>query len=122
MVKISRKNVIGLVVLLIVVVSGIIIFPRDKFGDVKKAVKYVLKDPDSAEFRNITISSKSDGVFCGEVNARNSNNGYAGFHSFVYDRALNLVVIMNKYSDQPGLMLEGLKYFQTRQCTGPYLD
>ena len=122
MVKMSRKNTVGLVALLSIVVSGVIIFQRDKFGDVKAAVKYILKDPKSAEFRNVAKSLKSDDVFCGEVNARNSNDGYTGFHSFVYDRALNLVIIMNKYSNQPSLMLKGLKYFETQECPGPYLD
>ena len=109
-------------VLLFVGVFGFVFFSFDKFGDVKRSVKYVLKDPSSAMFRNITKSTKNSNIYCGEVNARNSSNGYTGFHSFIYDRSLSQVIVMNRYSSEPGKMLEGLKYFETGQCTGPYLD
>lgn len=50
----------------------------------KKAVLHVLKDPDSAKFRDVRLKAYFDGaVVCGQVNAKNSYGGYAGFKSFV---------------------------------------
>lgn len=45
----------------------------------------VLRDPDSARFRNVRYSVQSDGriIFCGEVNARNGLGGYTGYMLFV---------------------------------------
>jgi len=48
----------------------------------KAAVTAVLKDPDSAQFRNIVILES--GTVCGEVNAKNSFGGYTGFDKFYY--------------------------------------
>ncbi|MDC5446163.1 hypothetical protein ACT4Y9_18345 [Acinetobacter baumannii] len=45
-------------------------------GKVEKIVSEQLKDPESAEFRNVK------GV-CGEVNAKNSYGGYTGFKRFI---------------------------------------
>lgn len=42
----------------------------------KEFVSGVLKDPDSAEFRN-------QRGFCGEVNSKNSFGGYVGFKRFI---------------------------------------
>ena len=44
-------------------------------------IKSRLKDPDSAEFRNVFVSSKY--AVCGEVNAKNSFGGYTGFVRFI---------------------------------------
>ncbi|MCU4623464.1 hypothetical protein KTJ54_15365 [Acinetobacter radioresistens] len=41
----------------------------------KEVVSSTLKDPDSAEFRNVK-------GYCGEVNAKNSFGGYVGFKRF----------------------------------------
>lgn len=50
----------------------------------KDGIKAKLKDPDSAEFRNVHYYSGSGGpVVCGEVNAKNSYGGYNGFEPFV---------------------------------------
>lgn len=43
-------------------------------------VKAKLKDPDSAQFRD--IKRMRDGNLCGWVNAKNSFGGYAGFAVF----------------------------------------
>ena len=52
----------------------------------KQQVSYTLKDPDSAQFRNVrgfAFSGPGGGyVVCGEVNGRNSFGGYAGFQPF----------------------------------------
>ena len=46
----------------------------------KQAISSVLKDPGSAQFRN--IREVSGGVLCGEVNAKNELGGYVGFKRF----------------------------------------
>ena len=48
------------------------------------AIKEGLKDPESAQFKNIAVKTNSLGevAVCGEVNARNSFGGYVGFQSF----------------------------------------
>lgn len=50
----------------------------------KQLVREALKDPDSAQFRNIRFV-QGGSVMCGEVNAKNGFGGYAGFTSFVVD-------------------------------------
>lgn len=53
----------------------------------KDAIKHQLRDPSSAEFRNVFISVKADGVqaACGEVNSNNAFGGKTGFKRFVAD-------------------------------------
>lgn len=47
----------------------------------KKSVLKMLKDPDSAEFRNEHVGT--GGIPCGEVNAKNSFGGYTGFKRYL---------------------------------------
>lgn len=47
----------------------------------RMAIQEQLKDPDSAEFRNIMASET---VVCGEVNAKNAFGGYVGFTRFFH--------------------------------------
>lgn len=51
----------------------------------KAAVLEKLKDPDSADFRNVRFHQGKDGVpmTCGEVNSKNSFGGYGGFQRFI---------------------------------------
>lgn len=51
----------------------------------QEAVRRMLKDPDSAEFRNVRFHQGKDGVpmTCGEVNSKNSFGGYGGFQRFI---------------------------------------
>lgn len=50
----------------------------------QESVRRSLKDPTSAQFRNVRLISWSSGkVICGEVNAKNSYGGYVGFKRFV---------------------------------------
>lgn len=53
----------------------------------KEAVKLILKDPESAQFRNLRLDIVDQ--VCGEVNARNGYGGYTGFKLFhvVNDKA-----------------------------------
>jgi hypothetical protein len=46
----------------------------------KEAVTAKLKDPSSAQFRN--VQDKGSGLVCGEVNAKNGFGGYGGFEKF----------------------------------------
>ncbi len=51
----------------------------------KESVKAKLKDPDSAQFRNIFFNRSKDGIptTCGEVNSKNGFGGYIGFQKFI---------------------------------------
>jgi len=56
----------------------------DVMEKAKTATASILKDPDSAKFRNVRIVRYLEGkVVCGEVNGKNSYGGYAGFTPFV---------------------------------------
>ena len=53
-------------------------------SDGQKRVKHFLKDPASAEFRNMqTYSNKEGVVYCGEVNSKNSYGAMGGFEKYV---------------------------------------
>ena len=62
-----------------------------------------LKDPDSAKFRN------QKGV-CGEVNAKNSFGGYAGFVRFIAG-GKDLVIMENNPALAPGAFKESWDRF-----------
>jgi hypothetical protein len=53
------------------------------------AIVEKLKDPDSAKFRNIRLvdgrdaKTPGEGIYCGEVNAKNEFGGYVGFMPFI---------------------------------------
>ena len=57
---------------------------NDPASEAKKAVRYELLDPESAEFRDIRIYEDGK-LICGEVNANNAYGGKSGFKGFVYD-------------------------------------
>lgn len=48
----------------------------------KKEVAALLRDPESAQFRDLR---KAGGLVCGEVNGRNAFGAYAGYQRFVFD-------------------------------------
>lgn len=52
----------------------------DKKFMAQQAVKSLLKDPRSAEFRDVSVNGD---FVCGSVNARNSFGGYAGDTRFI---------------------------------------
>lgn len=60
---------------------------NDKASAITKAKSIIadsLKDPNSAQFRNVRVVPYEEGaVICGEVNAKNSYGGYVGFEAFV---------------------------------------
>lgn len=53
----------------------------------KRDVEYDLKDPESAQYRDVFVlyeynTSPNSGYVCGLVNAKNSHGGYVGFETF----------------------------------------
>lgn len=68
------------VLLAIVTVVGAIYGPSQyAIFMVKREVRSMLTDPESAQFRNVEFRK---GTVCGEVNARNRFGGYVGFTPF----------------------------------------
>lgn len=61
---------------------------ESQMAEAEAAVRDALKDPDSANFRDLHgISVAEDGplmAVCGEVNAKNSYGGYIGYNRFAY--------------------------------------
>lgn len=58
------------------------------------SIRNILKDADSAEFKAVFTSFYSDSpVTCGEVNAKNSLGGYAGFKRFIAARSAGIRVV-----------------------------
>lgn len=53
------------------------------YSEAEKAVRYQLKDGDSAKFRNERRCGASD-IITGEVNSKNSYGAYAGFEAFYF--------------------------------------
>lgn len=49
----------------------------------KEAVQAKLKDPASAQFKDVVFVKKDIPVSCGQVNSKNSFGGYAGFEHFI---------------------------------------
>ena len=55
----------------------------------KATLKTMLRDPASAQFRNVTAyhpasASRVPQIVCGEVNSKNGLGGYSGFQRFVW--------------------------------------
>jgi len=67
----------------------------------KDAVRAKLKDPDSAQFRNVRFHRGKDGVpmTCGEVNSKNSFGGYGGFQKFVSAGRAELTFLSEQMTD-----------------------
>lgn len=70
----------------------------------KEAVRLKLKDPNSAQFKNVYFHRGSDGipVSCGEVNSKNSFGGYTGFQKFVSAGKSELTFLQSEVSDFGG--------------------
>lgn len=57
-------------------------------GAARELVSYGLRDPSSAQYRNVAARA---GAVCGEVNGKNAYGAYAGFkHFIVYDGAVTI--------------------------------
>lgn len=55
---------------------------RDRKFAAEEGVRYYAKDPESVQFREVTVTPK---MVCGQYNAKNSYGAYAGFKRFVSD-------------------------------------
>ncbi len=53
-----------------------------RVGAAKKLVAHDLKDPSSAQFRDV---HKTDQAVCGEVNGKNAYGAYVGFRHFIVE-------------------------------------
>lgn len=67
----------------------------------KDAVRAKLKDPKSAEFKDVYFFRGKDGVpmTCGQVNAKNGFGGYAGFKRFVSAGNAEMTFLEGEVSD-----------------------
>jgi hypothetical protein len=89
----------------VLVVRIVIIYP-DGFGGVpyseaKAAVAANLRDPGSADFRNMLGSTSA---VCGEVNGKNGFGAFAGFKRFVFaDDTVTFEPEMPVAADVPGM-------------------
>lgn len=82
----------------------------DKFSAAKQAVIGLLKDPQSAQFKEIYDSKKAPGAICGLVNAKNSMGGYSGFKAFIYVGSTKQVFLLDQNA-APQTKLDGLQAF-----------
>lgn len=63
---------------------------KEEIAQAQEFFKKSLKDPDSAQFRNVLYfektgsSGKPNKNVCGEINAKNSYGGYVGFQPFYF--------------------------------------
>lgn len=59
---------------------------RSPAAQAQEVVKAKLNDPDSAVFRNhVPAKRGGEGIWCGEVNARNRMGGMVGFTKYVVE-------------------------------------
>ncbi|ELX1420886.1 membrane lipoprotein lipid attachment site-containing protein [Escherichia coli] len=72
----------------------------------KSEVAANLKDPASAQFRNVKVSKMTDAedgrvvaVVCGEINGKNGFGAYAGFHPFFVELSMKSKGIFSKGVD-----------------------
>lgn len=66
----------------------------------KETVKMKLKDPDSAQFRNVFFhrGEKNVPMACGEVNSKNSFGGFVGYQRFISAGRPDLTFFENEVS------------------------
>ena len=70
----------------------------EKIASAKINVRDILKDPDSAKFKDLRLVSNTEGVesVVGEVNGRNSFGGYTGFKPFCVTNSVVTIVDYDK--------------------------
>jgi hypothetical protein len=67
---------------------------QQQIEQAKQIAVYELKDPDSAQFRNMDVrDTGKDFAVCGEINAKNSYGGYVGYRQFYVLLGAKSVVI-----------------------------
>lgn len=74
----------------------------DPFSDAKAAILRKLKDPGSAQWRDLfTVSGQGGPLVCGSVNSKNAMGGYVGFRGFVYEPSIWRATIMLSGASDP---------------------
>ncbi|HIC9076974.1 TPA: hypothetical protein ACW7Y6_001473 [Klebsiella aerogenes] len=88
----------------------------------KSEVAANLKDPASAQFRNVKVSKMTDAedghviaVVCGEINGKNGFGAYAGFHPFFVELNMKSKGIFSKGVDYT----LGEHFLSSRDTTPP---
>ena len=68
----------------------------------KRAIKEKLKDPKSAQFRNVYFHRGKNGsrMVCGQVNSKNSFGGFSGFQHFVSTGTSSLTFLETEISSK----------------------
>jgi hypothetical protein len=119
--SVSRDIAIGLsVAVALVAVGGGSYFVSSHyygFNDVRQAVNAKLNGTSSAGFRNIKKANVPGDVYCGDVNVRNADDSFTGFHSFVLIDHARVIIMDEKIRDTKEQQ-EGLEYFKNGTCTG----
>ena len=89
----------------------------------KEAVKLKLKDPESAQFRNVHVKQGEEGVVIGEVNSKNNNGGYSGYEKFYWgfdSKGLRSVLLESKFIETQTGLNRILKVTENIKGTGLY--
>lgn len=74
---------IGIAIFLVVGCFGILHFGPGSERDALNRLGAQLKDPESAQFKDVVLSHV---YVCGQVNSKNSMGGYVGYKRFMADR------------------------------------
>lgn len=97
---------------------------NEKIAIFKSKVLDSLKDPESAQFKNLRLVKGEGGeALCGEVNAKNSYGGYIGFSQFgVTEKLLknssSNVILLNSGGDYVASIVHKLR-LQDAGCLPP---
>lgn len=65
-------------------------------NEAEDAVRYLMKDPDSAQFREVSACPDDPTVIRGEYNARNGYGAYAGFQPFYHSADTGVVLLADE--------------------------
>lgn len=107
------KHISEIALIGFLIAVGVFTAPDDSHGETtdvqellwvergKQVVKSKLKDPNSAEFRNVFFHRGSDDipVTCGEVNSKNSFGGFGGFQKFISAGSAEMTFLEEEVSD-----------------------
>lgn len=75
---------LALVGLVAAALAGCNQMPIGPVADAKALAASQLRDPASAQFRNVkSVTNGAGRAVCGEINGKNAYGGYAGFQDFV---------------------------------------
>lgn len=87
---------------------------EEAIGNAQEAILLMLKDPNSAVFRQVEMGSKAS--VCGFVNAKNSFGGFSGFSAFYYNIQTLEAYIHDSNQDWGGKGIDA-EVFAEQGCT-----